>query len=395
MVLGQEINAEKSKKANASILYRMLSVLFVAILGALTFGAAFRASGTVGTDYYFHAQWATTISFHHLNTFFDTYHVYYPMWHFMVFVLYRIGVEVSVAGGLVTAILNIITFLGVLYYMNMAHVLDKLKNLFVSFGLMLAGPIWLGFAYTLAVGHCSPNEWRNPTTLAARTLAVFIFIMISKILDERKNATTKDWITLSILLAVSALAKPSFLQAFIPGLGIYLVFRCLKIRSAANIRLFGKIVLTHIPAVAILCVQALLMLGEGIDISWFEYWKQHTGSVVLSLCAAFLFPVFVLLAYGKGKSEDVTVILPIQISAFLEAALLVEKGSRRLHGNFVWANSIAMFLFYMVMARVFMHEISEKERMGNSRYIWKQVLGYCLFFLHLAGGLWWLFAYII
>lgn len=378
-------------KAKEWFIYVMCCV----IIGGSSYLIFFRACTTPGTDYYFHTQWIKSISIHHIDTFFETYQVYYPLWHFIVFFVYRIGIELPVAAATVSAICNVVTYCIVKKYIFQVANSEVGASIFSAI-VMFLQPVWLGFDYALLVGHCSPNEWRNPTTLIARLVGMVVVFRIFKILKCARN-NGKTFLILAGELIISALAKPSFLQAFIPGLGLYMVLSFWKSGEKKKlVTLYGKIILAHIPAVLVLMGQMLLTFGNsaGFDITWMEYWSRYTPNLAVSLLAAYAFPIYVLFVYYKNmkQQEPIRVVLSLQTIALLEAALFVERGARRLHGNFVWANSIIMFVLYLLCLHAFMKCC---ERRNNKWDYVRMIGGYAILAIQLCSGIWWIVKYLI
>lgn len=365
------------------------------IIAAITFYVAFRQTITVGTDYYYHSNWATIISFHHLETFFETYKKYYPIWHFCVFFLYRLGCNVEHASAIAAVSLNIVVYGSVLvYYMKKLQCSTGTAVLGTT-ALLLIQPIWLGIDYAITIGHFSPNEWRNPTTLAVKGVGCISFFLLLEILEIKNELNKKYFILLAGANILSVLAKPSFLQMFIPGIGLYMIIELILHRKSASDLFFKycKIASTFIPAVVIMFFQYLLMFDEsGIGISWLEFWSRFTKNIGISMLAAFAFPIYVIAIDFKRlkKKTCVRLVSCIQIVAWLEGAILVETGETRTHGDFVWANSLAMFLVFIIAIKEFIYYI--KYSNDSAKNI-KVFLGTAFLVVHLLSGIWWIFRF--
>lgn len=364
------------------------------IIAAITYYAAFRQTITVGTDYYFHSNWATIISFHHIETFFETYKRYYPIWHFGVFILYRFGCSVGSASAIAAVILNSLTYGSVvMYYMRSPWFRTRTAAIAATI-LLLVQPIWLGIDYAITIGHFSPNEWRNPTTLAVRGVGCMAFFVLLKILENSTELSKKYFIFLTVLNTLTVLAKPSFLQMFIPGIGLYMIIELVRHKNAFGLfTKYLKISATFIPAVAIMFLQYLLMFDEsGITISWLEFWSRFTKNIWVSMLAAFAFPIYVLVIDFKRLKNltSIKLVSAIQIVAWLEGAILVETGETRTDGDFVWANSLAMFLVYIVAIKEFIYYAQHSQ---ESKKKIKTLIGIILLIAHFVSGIWWIFRF--
>ena len=176
------------------------------------------------TDFPYHSQIAADFSIRNLkeegmegNTYF--------MWSMLVSRLYHWG-KVSLPGAcaVVTALTNVLTLNIVLEYMKkkIPNVDDNIWALFGG-GLMFVGPLfvpWINSNYYL--GTWSPNVWHNPTNNMARPFGVISTILILEIIDAKEKVIRKH-IVLAIMLGLSVIAKPSFLQGIAPAMALFVI----------------------------------------------------------------------------------------------------------------------------------------------------------------------------
>lgn len=368
------------------------------IVVAITYSAALAQTMKENSDYYFHATWSRIISIHHLDTFFKTYKVFYPIWHFMVFFCYRIGCSIETASAMVAALTNMFLFFIIIFYFKEKTDWNGYLRSASAVMLLLIQPLWIGMGYAVTMGHFSPNEWRNPTTLVARPFGMIAFICLAKLLEEPEKGKKKKFLIYIIASSLSVLAKPSFLQMFIPGIGIYMIFELIMSKNKKKELLieYSKIAVASIPAVLIIFFQFFCNFGDNnhLGISWLEYWSTHTHSMTLSMLMAFAFPIYFLIIDHKRLFSliEVRLAIAMQTVAWMEGALLIETGSRRLHGNFVWANSLAMFLLFAVLMKEFLFYTAQNRNSENKVKIW---IGWGILLLHLVSGIHWVLQYII
>lgn len=383
------------KKRNLKNIIILLTGML--IVGTITYWAALAQTIKVNSDYYFHANWSRTISIHHLETFFSTYKVLYPVWHFLVFFFYRIGAGIETASAIVAALTNMLLFFISITYMRQNADRKICQVVIGAVVLLLLQPLWIGMGYAVTMGHFSPNEWRNPTTLIARPFGMVAFIFLVRILKRPVTGQKINYFIYMLASSLSVLAKPSFLQMFIPGIGFYMAVELIQAKQKKVLFIdYVKIAAASIPSVAILFLQFFSNFGEGnqIGISWLEFWRTHTNNILLSMIMAFAFPIYYCIIDWRRLFSlvEVRLVTAIQVIAWLEGAVLVETGSRRSHGNFVWANSLAMFLLFAVMIKEF---LCYSDQSVNTPKRAKVLIGWGILLLHFISGIHWVAKYII
>ena len=140
------------------------------------------------------------------------------------------------------------------------------------------------------LGQGSPNIWHNPTNIAVKGFAVLCFGLVIYILESAKTDKELLWtyIILSVLLVLSALAKPSFFQGIVPGLGLYFIFALIAKGFKTQIKRFLLIALSFVPSACVIgfqfvCsffIQGNIGEGNGIGIEFgrvLHNWSPHLG----------------------------------------------------------------------------------------------------------------------
>src|SRR5260370_28710110 len=169
-----------------------------------------------------------------------------------------------------------------------------------SLAVLLASHVFLP---TLAIpnlyyGYLVPTAYHNPTQQLNKLLALAIWVVWSRLLVEAGDRRPRVVGGLAALCIASALAKPSFLIAFLPVSGLVALRDLLRRHFAAVIAYALAIA---VPTVLVLLVQAVATYGpeanSGVIFSPFAVFTRP-GEFVLKLPFTFAFPLVVTVAYG-------------------------------------------------------------------------------------------------
>lgn len=346
-----------------------------------------------------HAEWAMKLNDHNLFDFMTNY-IAYPLWHILFNVIYRFFPDLRQASASTTAFFNCLALWGVMFVWKKfsSNSLEFGYIAFYSTCLLFVGPLMLPvFSPNYYLGIGSGNVWHNPTNIAVKGMAILSFYIIVCILESTKTEREllKYYLTLAILLVFSVLAKPSFFQGIVPGLGLYFIFILLTKGFNSHIKRFLCIIVSFIPSACIIIFQFICSFfiqgsvgqGEGIGIEFgrvLHHWVPNLGGAFL---LAFAFPIAVLVVNFRCliSKTSIQVALFYEFAAWLESVLLYEKGSRELHGNWLWGSYISMFMIWMVFLIEYIkllsdEEVSEKRKKFNLCII-------PLLFLHLLYGI--------
>jgi len=384
-------------KENYGKIVRNLLIATLTIWG-VTFAAARR---DIYTDLLRHTNWAFTLNKSNLFEFMTTY-ISYPLWHMCV----RIWGEffpldkLNAASG-ITALFNCFALWSVMFVWNkLSQVKIEFETVsFYSVCLLLVGPLSLPvFNRRYYLGQGSPNVWHNPTNIAVKGFAILCFVLVVYLLESaKKDKELKlQYIGLSILLFFSALAKPTFLQGFIPGLGLYMVFALIVKGFKQHVKRFIYIVLAFVPAVCIIVFQFICSFyvvnniaeGGGIGIEFGRVLHRWSPNLAVSLFLAFAFPLIVLLINFKIMIKKVPVQLALfyELAAWGESALFYEKGIREADGNWMWGSFLSMLIVWMVFLISYI-EILHDKNVSEKRKKCNLYVGVPLLFAHLLFGI--------
>lgn len=370
----------------------MIGTLFI-------FTVTFSIAAVVGGDYISHREWAAELSWRNLPYFMQNYAAY-PLWHFITKAIYRVfRFNLCDSAAIATALFNCFAYWSLLWVWDyfVKRPLSPWGKAFWGSCLMIVGPLYLpAFNPDYLLGQGSGNAWHNPTNIAVKGFTILCFALIVQLLDSRKSIREerKTYILLSILLFCSALAKPSFLQGMIPGLGLYFIIRL--IRSRKDFLKYCSIAGTFIPAAGLLLFQLTFSFFTdtaihskgGIGIEFGRCLKLFTPNLFISFLLAFAFPLFVLALDFRNliKKTAVQAAICYELCAWAESAFLYEVGERERHGNWIWGSYLSMFIVWMLFAFEYFDLISDNTCSKAKRAIGLYGGG-ILFFLHIALGL--------
>ena len=270
--------------------------------------------------------------------------------------------------------------------------------------LSLVGPLYLPwYSESIYLDTSSPNVWHNPTHIMVRPFAVLVFWMtvcIYRRWREAEGCSARTYRSrgeaalYTALIAVSVWAKPSFLQAFVPGLGAMLLTDLVRSRGR-SFPFALKLASAYVPGVLLMGMRFLVAFwvrsesdGLGVEIAPLDVWSQSSRCIPVSVLLLLAFPLFVMAVDWKGFSSSVRGQLAIwcTVSAMASKALLAEIGERRYHCNFSWGYAAAAGLLWLVALCHFGGLLSE-GRLSGRRGRAVACVGWTLLAFHLMTGI--------
>lgn len=370
-------------KRNVSILVFLL-IIFMITFYAVCVG--------VNYDYAPHIKDVHDILEHGFGTFIREYPC--PLWHVFTALFIRVfGISDVHSAAAVTALFNSICYIGTYCILSRENEkVDTIINSVFAFLLMIIGP-----SCPVCIMYWTPSKWHNPTHIAVRAIAVFAYLLIIDILQEykkNKSVSSIRLVALSILLVLCNLAKPSFSQIIIPGLGLYLIIMIIVTRGRSA-DLFIRLLISFIPCAVLTLIQTASAFysessayasGSGLDIAWMDVINNSFGGKGWMLPLLVIFPIYVFAVDHKClKRTDVQLTLLVWLSSFLEAALLAEEGVHRYDGNFTWGFDLAEFFAFVISVKVMIEYCSSFDRKKISKWIFV-IVGWAIFAVHLFIG---------
>lgn len=355
--------------------------------------------GIPNSDIYFHTEWAMT----DVNNIFDFISnvLSYPLWHYTVRTLcVTFGFAEIMAAAIATAIYNMLTFIAVDYFVKkmFPEICDEAGSyILLMLALFFVGPLYYPrFNSHYYNGQWSPNPWHNPTNITARLFTVLALTLIGAIIKDSVKAY--HYFLLTVVLFLSTLAKPSFLQGIIPGLGLYMTMNMLIKRDKNFLVKCIKIIVPFIPSAMYMICQLLLTVTSnksnsqtqsesmGIGFGWGSEMHVWTTNMGISFLLAFAFPIIVFVFNYRTILKDklIQIICCFEVAAWLEGALLYFKGKEGAC-DFVWASMLSMFMVWLIAIILFRRNQTEEKKLKGYRVY--EGISYVLFGGHLFLGI--------
>ena len=307
----------------------------------------------------------------------------HPLWHFFTSIFVKAFYFAPViACGLSTAIFCSLTFLVtraiLIYYVD-----DSKYNLVCdvfAMLLMYMQPLYIKqFNPNQIIGQGSPFMLHNPTSLAVQPFALICTFILIKILKtyfkDKNNPTFKEYLRLSFFSFLSTLAKPSFLQVFLPAIFVLLIVP-LILNKFKDIKFCLKLVAAFTPSILniirVLIFEFIFPTSSdgGIAIEFFSVWSAQSPFVPLSIILAAGFCLFYIILKNKKiiNKLDIGFILICWIIGILEFGFITETGYRKFHGNFSWGYCTSLSLMYVFVTAELLKNslsrISSIKRLG-------------------------------
>jgi len=251
-------------------------------------------------------------------------------------------------------------------------------------------------SHELYLGYVGITVYHSPTMTLLKPLALLSVLYVLKIFHPPARGNSL-WavLILAVLVAVSALAKPSFLICLLPALFLIAVIFLFKKRRLDWRMIFAGVV---IPSLLLLWWQYSFTYSHpedgtrGIIFAPLEVIRLHSQWLLPKLMLSILFPLYIAIAYFKDVLRDLSLRfawLMFFIGIFYQY-FLAETGYRFGHGNFFWSAQITLFILF-VFSFVFLLHQSEKASGDILAGPWsrKFIIGLILFAAHVGCGLIW------
>lgn len=268
-------------------------------------------------------------------------------------------------------------------------------TLTLSLSLNLVMPVYIrAVGEYRYVSYQSGNIWHNSTYLCMRLAALATLLYYFKLEKKyRQGITRREWCVFALLSIVCTGIKPSFLLAFSPIMGIYLLADLIRRVPLKKILIFGSALL---PSGLVILWQNSVLFGEdtgnGIAFRPWYTFSLHATVTKLAVVCSLLFCILAVLATVKQlpKDRDYLFLLFMTALGFLEALCLVENGSRSVDGNFLWGYSFCLFVLFAVCAVKWLQIGGTKLRFALRAglglvYAWHLYCG-LYFFVNLTAG---------
>lgn len=201
------------------------------------------------------------------------------------------------------------------------------------------------------ISYQSANIWHNSTYVCMKLFALMTFVYYWKLEAKyREGITAKEWLIFAALNVITTGIKPSFLLAFSPIMGIFLLADLFKKVPFKRIFIFGAALL---PSGVVVLWQNMVLFGadtgNGMTLDPWYTFSLHADRPKLTAILSLVFCGVVIIATVKDVWKEKTYLFTVLMAAlgFLEALCLVESGSRSVDGNFLWGYSFCLFVLFL------------------------------------------------
>lgn len=374
-----------------------LGVLLVcsAILIGISFPLTYDQLWNEETDFYQHAMDADLILIDDFENWYPI--IGHPLWHLCT-VLLTDSLGSDYAGTTVTVVMKLAQFLIICWFYDRC-LRDKINRIFcpmLALATVLVSAVCIPSVNPqVYVNAGTPNVWHSPT----QTMVLFWMLLCVMFLSSsytrqlqpdrtRCDLTWYRMLFFAIILAISTLAKPVFVQAFFPGAALYFLFQW--IRHPKHTGYYIRLLCTLIPTIALILLQMTAYYGEEAQTGLLLFFNPdqilYTVRIALLINA---FPLFVTLTNpGKQKNPFSALCLFTFAAAWLECAFIRETGVRSTHGNFDWALMATSLLVWVNAVPQFIEMLREKK---SAKTLCLNITAGVLFAWHLLSGVYYLY----
>lgn len=308
----------------------------------------------------------------------------YCMWHLCVLALNKLlHIPLEVSGGYVSCFFVLCAYY-TMYWMiqkitfAVGNIETSAKSAAISFGLSIVQAFyfpWLD-AGERFMGVFSINPIHNPTQMCVRVFSLLCICLVYDIWGFHKNdhyqgvffnfgnGIRRYYILLSLLLFLSTLAKPTFVEMFVPAVALAMLIQLLSklIQKDTQAKAYFTnclhMFMCSLPALLYILLQFVDYYIWGgnnnaetsiIITKWWEVWSTCSENIPLSILLGMVFPLFIFLIDTRFFLFNDLGRLGLfsYVVGFLEASLLGEAGEKLYHGNFMWPLMSGMLVMWV------------------------------------------------
>lgn len=344
----------------------------------------------------------------------------YFMWHAVVYVLENVcHIPLETAAGYASCIFALFSYYVIRW--TLQKILIRINGCetpgmasALAFGLSIVQGIYIDWIDVNGryLGIFSMNPLHNPTQMCVLGISILCLVLTYDIFGRQRaddykgvffrveEGIRKYYILLAAFLFLSALAKPTFAEMFIPAVGSIMLGRlgCYIINKSNRVRAYFKHCLRMffcaIPALLYILLQYVdyFVMGGSysgeasvIFTKCGEVWSLFTENIVLSIALGMAFPLYVFLLNPTfffkndlGKLGIVSYVIGL-----LEALFLAESGVKFAHANFMWPMCSGMTMMWIV-SLMDMLMLEKQVTVGKKRILLH--IGWFLFAIHIVCG---------
>jgi hypothetical protein len=235
-------------------------------------------------------------------------------------------------------------------------VIGLLRTTMLVMGVLLASHIFLltVFNKNTYFGYFVPIAYHNPTQQLNKLFALWVYFVYRSQFLTGSVVSASSIPVLGGLCVLSALAKPSFLIAFLPTAAAYSLADIVKRRWRQALICAAAI---GVPSALILAWQARIAYGGGtsVQVAFAPFVVFDATETLYKLPMSLAFPLVVGIIAWRARTGDVArerarglrfIWILTALSLFATLGL-VETGERMMQGNFAWTGQTATFLIFV------------------------------------------------
>jgi hypothetical protein len=256
-----------------------------------------------------------------------------------------------------------------------------LRTFLVVMSILLASHIFLvTLQSNLYRGYFVPTAYHSPTQQLNKLFAVAIYFAYARQFLGAGRARWSAVPLMAVLCVLSALAKPSFLIAFLPAAALYAAHDLVRRRWRQALLCLAGIGLPS-ALTALWQTQFLDAAGQSVETAFRPFVVFDASETAYKLPLSLAFPLVVAAGAWWTQSSEARLrfIWTLTAVALFVTLCIVESGSRMMHGNFAWTGQTGVFLVY-VESLLFL--LTQPQR-AWTRAAW------IVFGLHVVSGLYW------
>jgi hypothetical protein len=354
----------------------VIGTVFVAntLIFTIGFRALLETSGGVDIDS--HLRFARDLDLRHLTA---------PHFLFQVLVrvLVAVGVSYTDAAVVILGLCYGVMAVLIAREIDSRSLLTWRRALLLIPAMLLASHIFL---FTVAshdvyLGYLVPIAYHNPTQQLNKVFATWIMFLSLPTFVAGRAITWRTGMAIGVLCVLSAIAKPSFLIAFLPAVALWEARDLVRLHW---MRLFRLAATVGVPSIIVLLWQARIAYGSNAEASIViaPFAVVNPWQIPVKFSMSLAFPIVVALAAVRTHTWNARIafIWVFMVVAITISLLLAEGGGRASDGNFMWTAQTATFLAY-VESLLFL--------VSTPLSSWWKRVSWAVFATHVVcGGLW-------
>jgi hypothetical protein len=234
----------------------------------------------------------------------------------------------------------------------------------------------------LYAGYFVPVSYHNPTQQLNKLFAVWIWFRFCRQLADASRTSWRQVAVTGVLCVLSAVAKPSFLVAFVPVAAWAGAVSLLERQWNRALQIAVGI---GLPCAAVLLAQAWMTYGSGgAGVVVLPFAVFSASETIYKLPLSLAFPLVVgAVALRAGRVDVRLRYAWLYTAVALFVTLVLAESQHTDHGNFAWTGQTGVFLAYVESA---LYLLGRSASAPAERASWS------VFALHVLSGVIWYFA---